>query len=368
MDMNKKEFTKNIVNNLKEKISEFKSKKEHERAERKNELDFEINKDLVNQFKKNHTASLNGPSNINELIKNEKKNLQQEQQQSPQVKKTPIDLNNLAFNVKGNLDSSNISIDRAKEKQNSNSKKDDLLNFDFNIQNIRKSNTNTYTNYKSNNPTSKYTLNQTYSRDNSEEKTRNAKVESKKTEIMNSLFNQVEITKKNTYSSKRPYTSNISSYTSTKDKIKDFVFKLDDRKTSAMNRDYKVPKYNYSSSINNEKYTPSFPTRTAYVSSGYLKKQSTNDLDGFADFSIGKKNDTSFSSKQRTFSPDNLNLTIGNKNTKKISSITPAEVRALSGKIRFLSNEEIRQMDRGLIDELLSLAKVIQRTFGENKY
>ena len=65
---------------------------------------------------------------------------------------------------------------------------------------------------------------------------------------------------------------------------------------------------------------------------------------------------------------DNLNFDIGNKNTKKISSITPAEVRALSGKIRFLSNEEIRQMDRGLIDELLSLAKVIQRTFGENKY
>lgn len=367
--MNKKEFTKNIVNNLKEKISEFKSKKEHERAERKNELDFEINKDLVNQFKKNHGASLNGPStNINDLIKNEKQNLQQEQQQSPQVKKTPIDLNNLAFNVKGNLDSSNISIDRTKEKQNSNSKKDDILNFDFNIQNIRKSNTNTYNNYKSNNPTSKYTLNQTYSRDNSEEKTRNAKVESKKTEIMNSLFNQVEITKKNTYSSKRPYTSNITSYTSTKDKIKDFVFKLDDHKTS-INRDYKVPKYNYSSNINNEKYTPSFPTRTAYVSSGYLKKQSNNDLDGFADFSINKKNDTSFSAKQRTFSSDNLNFDIGIKqSSKKISSITPAEVRALSGKIRFLSNEEIRQMDRVLIDELLSLAKVIQRTFGDNKY
>ena len=50
----KKEFTQNIVNDLKEKISEFKNRKNKEKNERKNELDFEINKDLIDKFRKNH--------------------------------------------------------------------------------------------------------------------------------------------------------------------------------------------------------------------------------------------------------------------------------------------------------------------------
>lgn len=55
---NKREFTKKLVSNLKDKISEFKNRKAHEKIERKDELDFEINKDLVNQFKKNKNTNL----------------------------------------------------------------------------------------------------------------------------------------------------------------------------------------------------------------------------------------------------------------------------------------------------------------------
>ena len=67
----KKEFTQNIVNDLKEKISEFKNRKNKEKNERKNELDFEINKDLIDKFRKNHSNGEN--ININEKISEEKK-------------------------------------------------------------------------------------------------------------------------------------------------------------------------------------------------------------------------------------------------------------------------------------------------------
>ena len=52
-----RKFTQGIVNELKQKIYEFKNKKQSEKAERKNELDFEINQDLVNKFKRNHKSS-----------------------------------------------------------------------------------------------------------------------------------------------------------------------------------------------------------------------------------------------------------------------------------------------------------------------
>lgn len=376
----KKEFTQNIVSNLKQKISEFKNKKEHERAERKNELDFEINKDLVNQFKKNHTESQsrgagNPTLNLQNLIKNEKQGMEQSNPNS----QTKSKLNNLSYNLKGNLDSSTNSIEQhMNTKQNYNSN-NDALNFDFDIKNIRKSNTNTYNNYQSNKNPSKYGLNSglSHTRDNSEERNRNSKVESKKAELMNSLISKdvpkksYPISSKPSLGNRIPYPSTsggISTYTSTKDKIKDFVYKLDEKKnTPVPAREYKTPKYNFSSNTVNDRYTPSFPSRTAYVSSAYNKKQNNNDLDGFADFSIkDNKKDTSFT-KQRTFSSDNLNFELGLKSSKKVCPINCSDVRALSSKIRFLSNEDIKQMDHILIDELISLSNVIKRTFVDNK-
>lgn len=74
--MSRQEFTQGIVNELKQKISEFKNIRQNERAERKNELDFEINKDLVNQFKRNHESSSDEhKEDINDIIKKEKFNL-----------------------------------------------------------------------------------------------------------------------------------------------------------------------------------------------------------------------------------------------------------------------------------------------------
>ena len=75
--MSRKEFTQGIVNELKQKIYEFKNKKQSEKAERKNELDFEINQDLVNKFKRNHNASSeDNKEDLNEIIKKEKFNLE----------------------------------------------------------------------------------------------------------------------------------------------------------------------------------------------------------------------------------------------------------------------------------------------------
>ena len=71
--MDRREFTQSIVSNLKEKISEFKNRKKQEKLERKNELDFEINQDLINQFKKHRSGNSN--IDINEKINEEKRNL-----------------------------------------------------------------------------------------------------------------------------------------------------------------------------------------------------------------------------------------------------------------------------------------------------
>lgn len=48
----KKEWTKGIITDLKGKIDEFKNIKKQEKHFRKDELNFDINHDLINQFKK----------------------------------------------------------------------------------------------------------------------------------------------------------------------------------------------------------------------------------------------------------------------------------------------------------------------------
>ena len=363
----RKEFTQNLVSNLKSKISEFKNKKNKDRAERKNELDFEINKDLVNKFKKNHQSSLL-QDNVNPLIIN-----------GSLPKET--NTNDMLGNIKGNTnseiqqplsttskDSNNIILNKITQSKNCLSS----LNQDNNIQQTK---SKEYSNTPINNDL--FTPQQT---------------ESKKTFNINSLLpnnnnnnntttNLKSIPKKNSFSytttsiplnkqnilynaTTNNNNTNYTKLTSTKDKIHTFMNNLNTNKQT-INKEQKPPIYTFNTYADT-KYEPSLRERTTYVSSKYNTRK--DGLDDFADFSL-KNNRTDSLTKQKTFSNDNLfflNEIPQKKKEKQFGNITQSEVRALAGKIRFLSNEDIRLMDKNVIEELISLSNVIKRTF-DNK-
>ena len=305
--MSRKEFTQGIVNELKQKINEFKNKKQSEKAERKNELDFEINQDLVNKFKRNHNVS-SDKEDLNVIIKKEK------------------------FNLENQYSSNKQNLNEGTNKKNNE------FNFDFNINKIRKANTNS-----------------------NEDKTRNPKVESKRVEVLNSILNNNDrLDKKKSYKSSNQLNSikkystidiPLSKASSTKEKIQDFVFQFN---KISPNQESKPQRNSFTSSN-----SPSYKYVSSYQSKKYGTKKSS-DIDLFADFGTNKNN----ASKQRItdiFSDDKK------KEYSSPSIINSSEVRALSGKIRFLSKEEIRHMDNAVIDELLSLSNNIKSN-NENKF
>ena len=160
--MDRREFTQSIVNNLKQKITEFRGRKKKEQMERRNELDFEINKDLVNKFKKKHSATTE--ININQRLNEEKRNLGIISTQIPEPDKksfkttnyndskknqsnnnltTHLNMKNLLEN-KGNLQNflNNINnpIPERDNNNNANNNNNNELNFNF----IHKSRTENY--------------------------------------------------------------------------------------------------------------------------------------------------------------------------------------------------------------------------------
>ena len=271
--MDRREFTQSIVSNLKEKISEFKNRKKQEQSERKNELDFEINKDLINKFKKHRSGNSN--IDINEKINEEKKNLGIISNLTPN---TNLDLNskgiknnnyneiippqtiksqsnnNLNYNLnmknilenKGNLQSliNNITNPQP-EKENINNNND--LNFNF----IHKSRTDNYipsltnenktnnqneiNSYQRNKVKSSLNSKREYNKNNNEN---NERINIKKERIMNDLFkdNERKTTKRavspNIFSVKNYYFSNDFS----NDKFKNLASKYEeDRKSKDFN-------------------------------------------------------------------------------------------------------------------------------------
>ena len=99
-------------------------------------------------------------------------------------------------------------------------------------------------------------------------------------------------------------------------------------------------------------------------------------LDGFADFSIKKLNlePKEKTSRIRTYSSNSLrnyqnnNFDFNNINNNKIGKniINENDIRNLTGKIRFLTHNDIKNMNKSTIDELLSLANTIKRIFENN--
>ena len=378
----RKEFTQTLVSNLKSKITEFKDKKNKDRAERKNELDFEINKDLVNKFKKNHQSSLH--DNANNQNANQVLN-------GSFTKET--NTNNLIYNIKGNYDSE-IQPTPSKDNNNINLLNNIIksnvpnstssLNKQNIIPNIHSNSTKTTFSLPKQNieQNTKISLNKSRDHINVDNTTSSQQnIQSKKIDIMKSLLNNNKtIPKKNSFSyassipinKQNPLYNYNTNPPSTKEKIQKFVYNLDDNKGSlqqrALEAKQKIPKYTFNT-FADTKYEPSLKERNVYVSNKYNLKNNDNELNDFADFSLKRNRNDSSSTKQRTFSSDNLtfkNELPQKKNSKQFGNITQNEIRALAGKIRFLSNEDIRLMDKNVIEELLSLSNVIKRTF-ENK-
>ena len=404
--MDRREFTQSIVSNLKEKISEFKNRKKQEQSERKNELDFEINKDLINKFKKHRSGNSN--IDLNEKINEEKKNLGIISNLTPN---TNLDLNskgiknnnyneiippqtiksqsnnNLNYNLnmknilenKGNLQSliNNITNPQP-EKENINNNND--LNFNF----IHKSRTDNYipsltnenktnnqneiNSYQRNKVKSSLNSKREYNKNNNEN---NERINIKKERIMNDLFkdNERKTTKRavspNIFSVKNYYFSNDFS----NDKFKNLASKYEEDRKS---KDFNIGK-NYLNNNTKSKYE--FTTKFSSKNTNNFLNNDNDNLDNFADFTIRKS--VNQVQKNKNFGNNNLNVlnfdypTSKNtfndkKNNSSLVSINENDIRALSSKIRFLTKEEIKNMNRSLIDELISLSNSIRRVFQDS--
>ena len=266
----RKEFTQNLVSNLKSKISEFKNKKNKDRAERKNELDFEINKELVNKFKKNHQSSLH--DNTNNQNTNQVLN-------GSFTKET--NTNNLIYNIKGNYDSE-IQPTPSKDNNNINLLNNIIksnvpnstssLNKQNIIPNIHSNSTKTTFSLPKQNieQNTKISLNKSRDHINVDNTTSSQQnIQSKKIDIMKSLLNNNKtIPKKNSFSyassipinKQNPLYNYNTNPPSTKEKIQKFVYNLDDNKGSlqqrALEAKQKIPKYTFNT-FADTKYEPS---------------------------------------------------------------------------------------------------------------
>ena len=405
--MDRREFTQSIVSNLKEKISEFKNRKKQEQSERKNELDFEINKDLINKFKKHRSGNSN--IDLNEKINEEKKNLGIISNLTPN---TNLDLNskgiknnnyneiippqtiksqsnnNLNYNLnmknilenKGNLQSliNNITNPQP-EKENINNNND--LNFNFihksrtdnnyipSLTNENKTNNqNEINSYQRNKFKSSLNSKREYNKNNNEN---NERINIKKERIMNDLFkdNERKTTKRavspNIFSVKNYYFSNDFS----NDKFKNLASKYEEDRKS---KDFNISK-NYLNNNTKSKYE--FTTKFSSKNTNNFLNNDNDNLDNFADFTIRKS--VNQVQKNKNFGNNNLNVlnfdypTSKNtfndkKNNSSLVSINENDIRALSSKIRFLTKEEIKNMNRSLIDELISLSNSIRRVFQDS--
>ena len=405
--MDRREFTQSIVSNLKEKISEFKNRKKQEQSERKNELDFEINKDLINKFKKHRSGNSN--IDINEKINEEKKNLGIISNLTPN---TNLDLNskgiknnnyneiippqtiksqsnnNLNYNLnmknilenKGNLQSliNNITNPQP-EKENINNNND--LNFNFihksrtdnnyipSLTNENKTNNqNEINSYQRNKFKSSLNSKREYNKNNNEN---NERINIKKERIMNDLFkdNERKTTKRavspNIFSVKNYYFSNDFS----NDKFKNLASKYEEDRKS---KDFNISK-NYLNNNTKSKYE--FTTKFSSKNTNNFLNNDNDNLDNFADFTIRKS--VNQVQKNKNFGNNNLNVlnfdyptnknTFNDKkNNSSLVSINENDIRALSSKIRFLTKEEIKNMNRSLIDELISLSNSIRRVFQDS--
>ena len=398
--MDRREFTQSIVSNLKEKISEFKNRKKQEKLERKNELDFEINQDLINKFKKHRSGNSN--IDINQKINEEKRNLgitsnpnseintkkNNNNEIIQQATKSQSN-NNLNYNLniknilenKGNLQNLINNITNLQpEKENINNNND--INFNL----IHKSRTDNYVSLLTNenkannqNDTNSYQRNNFKSTLNSKREIfnnneKNERMNIKKERIMNDLFKDNE--RKFVKRPVSPNVFNVKNYFSNDN--------LNDKYINLVKEDRKIKEFNINKNLlnNNTKSKYEFPTTfsSGKTLNNFLNKDNDN-LDNFADFTIRKS--VNQIQKIKTFDLNGLgnnnlntlnfeypsskkNFNDKKSNSSSLVTIKETDIRALSSKIRFLTKEDIKNMNRSLIDELISLSNSIRRVFQES--
>ena len=387
----KKEFTQNIVNNLKEKISEFKNRK---KPERKDELDFEINKELIDKFRKNHSGNSN--IDINERINEEKKNLgiliNPNPNEDNKLNKILNNFENVTQQNKKSQSNNNLNLQSILENKGnlqnlinnfSNQPEKEIKNNENDLNYIHKSKTN-YSMLNNN-------LNQ-----NNENNEREKQINIKKEEIMKDLLknNNIEKKRKLSIGEKNSIRSNsfsLENYFSnegSKDKLKSLQKQLEsnnfnnNNNNKKLNNNYNgIPKYNYKNNNKlNDKIKYDYSNKLYNKNTNNLYKNNNNEIDNFADFTLKKGiKDNKEPLRTRTFSSNKVNNNINfnfdftssksnlniynSKNSNSNLILNENEIRSLSSKIRFLSKEDIKNMNKTLIDELLSLSNSIKRTF-----
>ena len=349
----KKEFTQNIVNNLKEKISEFKNRK---KPERKDELDFEINKELIDKFRKNHSGNSN--IDINERINEEKKNL------GILINPNPNEDNKLN-KILNNFE--NVTQQNKKSQSNNNLNIQSLLENKGNLQNLINNFTNQPEKEIKNNENDLNFIHKSKSNYNTLNSNLNQNNENiyKKDLLNNNIKNET-----NDNNNDREKQINLKKEEIMKDLLKNN--NNDKKRKLSMVEKNSIR----SNSFSLENY---FSNKFYNKNTNNLYKNNNNEIDNFADFTLKKGMNDKETLRIRTYSSSKVNNNINfnfdfitsksnlniynNKNSNSNIILNENEIRALSCKIRFLSKEDIKNMNKTLIDELLSLSNSIKRTF-----
>lgn len=301
IDLRKKQFTQSIVSDIKSKIKEFKTKKELARSERNDALDFVINKDLVNKFRKVHplpnspSPSITTPSEPTPLSPSK----------SPHITPTPNYLKRHFSHDTKPKESTHKTI----PNPNISSKKAELIQSLIpKPKSSQTKITRTYLNL--NNTNSIYSF--------------------------NNNINQINLTK--------TYNTNNNVIKSQK---QNYSFNKENPISLVNNSKPKsnLPPYlTYKRNVNSSRMQPTKLIYSNYSKySNSLSKETNRELEEFSDFGIGS------SSKKE------YNLSKG-----KPIRIYANDVKPLLSKIKNITNEDIENIDKNVYDDLITLATVIK--------
>ena len=303
-DSRKKQFTQDIVSDIKSKIKEFKIQKEQARSERSNELDIEINKELINKFRK-------GNMKIDSIIPSSKNVNDTSNQQFISMK-----YNNSSSINKNEQINNKISLLKRHFSQESGTQRNTNNNKENNKQTIT-NNTKTNEIIQSLIPKPKpYTHKTKYQINN------------------NNNINQISFLKLHS-----EYNNNINSQQQNtsfhKDnKINNYITLTNNNKTNTVNKDINIPPpyITYKNNLSTSKLQPTKfvnPVTKSALNrfSNSHSKQINKELEEFSDFSIGN-----------SYRKDNYSK-------GKSTTIYTTDIKPLLTKIKSLNNDDIQYID-----------------------
>ena len=165
---------------------------------------------------------------------------------------------------------------------------------------------------------------------------------------------------------------NYFSNENSKDKLKNLEKQLN-KKTNIYTNNIPKSNYNNNNKLNNKNKLKYDFSSKFYNNKNNIFKNNENEIENFADFSLKKNNEKiplrtrTFSSNRIEYNNNNFNFDFPKSNLNSYKNnnynINENEIKNLSSKIRFLSKEDIKNMNKSLINELLSLSNSIKRIF-----